>query len=175
MEAHVRHRVLAGVSDRLRDQEQDGEIGDQPANGVHEAVVAVGGDQSRNPKEGSGTHVVAGDREPVLPARDLAARGVELDGGARLPRRPDRDPERNGDDDASDPQGGAHAPIPMRAANLRTAAASGSKTRLARRMYTAARIQAITNSERAKRYARLMLPMTLVFIRLGASPFPSGS
>src|SRR5437660_777965 len=80
------------------------------------------------------TQVVARDREPVLPALYLAAGGVELDGGARLPRRPDRDPERDGDDDGRNPKGGGHDPNPMRAARRRTAAASGSNTRLARRI-----------------------------------------
>src|SRR5207244_5221095 len=110
----------------------DGQIRNKPTDGVHEAVIAVEGDQSRDPQEGGGTHVVTGDREPVLPAADLAAGRVELDGRSGLQGRPDRDSERNGDADGRDPQGGGHDPNPMRAARRRTAAASGSKTRLAR-------------------------------------------
>ena len=74
---HVRHRVFAGVAQRFGDDEQHGEIRDQPADRKHEAVVAEERDQARDPEKGSGAHVIARHRDAVLPAGDAPARGEE--------------------------------------------------------------------------------------------------
>ena len=37
----IGHRVFAGVAQRLGDDEQDRQIRDQPADRIHEAVVAI--------------------------------------------------------------------------------------------------------------------------------------
>ena len=47
---HIRHRVLAGVAQRFRHDEQHRQIRDQPADGKHEAVVAVKRDQPAMPR-----------------------------------------------------------------------------------------------------------------------------
>jgi len=47
----VGHRVLAGVAHGLGDQEEHGQVCDQPAHGVHEAVVAVERDQAGDAQE----------------------------------------------------------------------------------------------------------------------------
>ncbi len=55
---------------------------DQKADGVDQAVVARGEHQGGNPQEGRRRHVVAGNRQAVLEAGDLAARRVIV--GSRL-------------------------------------------------------------------------------------------
>ena len=52
-------RVLARVAHRLGDQKQYRQIGDEPANRVHEAVVAIERDQTRDAEKRSRAHVVA--------------------------------------------------------------------------------------------------------------------
>ena len=71
----VGHGVFAGVAQRLGDDEEHGEVGDQEADRVHEAVEAEERDHPGDPEEGGGGHVVAGDGEAVLPAGDRAAGG----------------------------------------------------------------------------------------------------
>ena len=78
---HVGHGVLAGIAQRLGDDQEHGEVGDQPADRVHEAVVALEGDDAGDAEEAGGAHVVAGDGDAVLPAFDLAA-GGEIGAGA---------------------------------------------------------------------------------------------
>ena len=75
---HVGHRVLAGVAQRLGDEQQNGQIGDEPADRVHETVVAVERDEAGDAEERRGRHVVAGDRPAVLKAGESAAGRVEL-------------------------------------------------------------------------------------------------
>lgn len=60
----VRHRELARVAHRLGDQEEHQKVGDQPTDGVHEAVVAVEGDQPGDAEGGRRRHVVAGMASP---------------------------------------------------------------------------------------------------------------
>ena len=83
--------VLAGVAARLGHDQQNGDVGDQPADRVHEPVIAVQGDHPGNPEERGGRHVVAGDGPAVLGAGDAAAGGVEVGGGLGLLGGPDDD------------------------------------------------------------------------------------
>jgi hypothetical protein len=71
----IRHGVFARVAQRLGDDEQYGEVRHQPADRVHESVVAEKGDHPRDAEEARGTHVVARHREAILPPGDAAARG----------------------------------------------------------------------------------------------------
>ena len=84
---HVGHRVLAGVAQRLGDEQQRDEPRHQEADGVEQAVVAVEGDGADDAEEGRGRQVVARDGEAVLGARELGAAGVEGAGGFRLRSR----------------------------------------------------------------------------------------
>jgi hypothetical protein len=52
----VGHRVLADVAARLGDDEKHGDVGHEPADGVHESVVAVS------------------DMSPAMPRNDAAER-----------------------------------------------------------------------------------------------------
>ncbi|MNN22240.1 hypothetical protein D3C81_1355910 [compost metagenome] len=70
--------VLAEVAQAFSDQEEDDRPADQEADGVDQAVVTGGVDQGGNTQEGSGGHVVAGDRQAVLEAGNAAAGGVEV-------------------------------------------------------------------------------------------------
>jgi hypothetical protein len=134
---HVGHGVLAGVPQQLGDQDQHGQVGDQPADRVQEAVVAEQRDQPGDAEEAGGRHVVAGDGDAVLPALDAPAGRVEVGGGPGLPRRPDGDAE--GDEHEGREQGDreclvVHSPaslIRVRRSLSRRSAASGSMRRLA--------------------------------------------
>ena len=92
---HVRHRVFAGVAQRFGDDEQHGQIRDQPADRKHEAVVAVERDHARDAEKRGRAHVIARDGDAVLPAGDPPARGEEGRGALRSARRPVGDPERD--------------------------------------------------------------------------------
>ena len=108
--------VLAEVAQRLGDQEHDDRPADEPAHGVDQAVVALCRDDARDPEEGGGAHVVAGEGQPVLEAGDAAAGGVELLGGAGALRRPvgdaegadDEEDEEDDGDGIQRPDGGLH-------------------------------------------------------------------
>ena len=98
----VGDRVLAGVAHALGQQEHHGEEGDEEPDRVQEPVEAVEVDQARDAEERGGGQVVAGDREAVLEARDLAAGGVERRGAGHALRRPVGDAERDREDDRED-------------------------------------------------------------------------
>jgi hypothetical protein len=121
---HVGHRVLAGVAQRLGHQIERHDPGDEEADGVEQAVVAVEGDGAGHAEEGGRRQVVAGDGEAVLPAREGGAAGVEVRGLRLLPGDGDDDAERPGDEEAEDEDvderiavlGGlqeGHAPAPV--------------------------------------------------------------
>jgi hypothetical protein len=95
---HVGEGVAAEVAQRLRDQEQHHGPADQPASGVDEPVEAGGGDEPGDAQEARRAHVVAGQGEAVLAGGHPAARRVEVIGGARAPRRPPGDRERDRDE-----------------------------------------------------------------------------
>ena len=90
----VGHRVAAGVAEQLRDQQQGDQPGDQEADGVEEAVVPGQRDGSRDAEERRGAHVVAGDRQTVLEAAEVAPARVVVRGGLGVAAGPERDPDR---------------------------------------------------------------------------------
>ena len=90
---HVRHRELAGVAQRLGDQQQCHQPGHQEADGVQQAVVAVQRDGADDAEERGGREVVAGDGDAVLPAGEGPTAVVEVRGGGVLLRDPDDDRE----------------------------------------------------------------------------------
>ena len=101
---HVGHRELAGVAHPLGEQEHHRHEGHQRGDEADEAVEAEEEDQAGEAEERRRRHVVAGDREAVLAARDAAAGGPELGGGAGALRRPVGDAEGDGEDDREDRQ-----------------------------------------------------------------------
>lgn len=109
----VAHGVAAGVAERFGDQEQGDEPGDEETDGVEEAVVSEEGDGARDAQEGRRGHVVAGDREPVLEAGELAAARVEVGGALGLAARPHGDEE--GRHDEGGEQGDDQWPVLARA------------------------------------------------------------
>ena len=101
----VTQGVLAGVAARLGHDQEHGDVGHQPADRVHEPVVAVERDQAGNTQEGGRRHVVAGDGPAVLGAGDAAACGVEVGSGLGLLGGPDDDAHGDGDDDGEHADG----------------------------------------------------------------------
>ena len=99
---HVGDRVLAGVAHALGEQEHHGEEGDEEPDRVQEPVEAVQVDQPGDAQERRGREVVAGDREAVLEARDLAAGGVERRRAGHALGRPVGDAQRDRQDDRED-------------------------------------------------------------------------
>ena len=75
---HVGKGELAQVAQALRHQESDHWPADQEADRVDQAVVTGRHDGGGNTEEGSRRHVVAGNRQAVLKARDAAAAGVKV-------------------------------------------------------------------------------------------------
>ena len=71
---HVGHREFAGVAQQFGDQQQCDQPGDQEADRVEEAVVAVDGDGAGDAEEAGGGQVVTGDRDAVLRAGERPAR-----------------------------------------------------------------------------------------------------
>ena len=94
---HVGHREAAGVAHQLGDEQERDEPGDEEADRVQEAVVALQGDGAGDAEEARGREVVAGDGDAVLAAGEGAGGGVVLLGGLLAGRDPDDDGE--GDDD----------------------------------------------------------------------------
>src|SRR3712207_9578439 len=70
------HRVTRGVAHELGDEQQGDQPGDEEADGVQEAVVAVDGDGAGDAEERRGRQVVTRDGQAVLGAADVAAGGV---------------------------------------------------------------------------------------------------
>src|ERR687898_521615 len=173
---HVGHGVLAGVAQQLGDQDQHGEVGDQPAHRVEEAVVAEQRDQPGDAEEAGRRHVVTGDGDAVLPAGDAAPGRVEVGRGLGLARGPDGDAE--GEDDEHHEQGQGEGLVAHSDASLicwsrsfsRRSVASGSIRLAAQREYTQATTKAIRNWERANRYPKVNSPNSLVPIRPGEVP-----
>src|SRR5271156_3943729 len=105
---HVRHGVFASIAERLGDDEQNGEVSDQKADGVHESVVAKEGDEAGDAQERCGGHVITGDGDTVLPRAD-AAIGREIgSGGAGKPRGPGSDSQSDGDEREKENERGIH-------------------------------------------------------------------
>ncbi len=96
----VGQRVLADVAARLGDHQQHRDVGDQPADRVHEPVVAVQRDQAGDAEERRRRQVVAGDRPAVLQAGHAAAGGVEVGGVLDALGRDVGHVHRDGDDRA---------------------------------------------------------------------------
>ncbi len=88
---HVGHRETAGVAQEFGDEQQRDEPGDEEADRVQEAVVAVDGDGTGDTEERCGRQVVTGDGEAVLRAGELPATGVEVGRLLRGPAGPDDD------------------------------------------------------------------------------------
>ena len=78
----IGHGVLSGISEWFGDDDQNSQIGHEPADRVHEAVIAKEGDHARNSQEACGAHIVARHRKAVLPAGDSAT-GCEISAGTR--------------------------------------------------------------------------------------------
>src|SRR4029450_1513892 len=136
-----------------------GQVGDQPAHRVQEAVVAEQRDQPGDAEETGRRHVVAGDGDAVLPAGDAAPGRVEVGRGLGLARGPEGDAE--GDDDEDHEQGQGEGLVAHSATSLslicwlrsflRRWVARGSIRVAAQRAYTPATTKAIRNWERANR------------------------
>ena len=94
---HVGHREAAGVAHQLGDEQQRDEPGDEEADRVEEAVVALEGDGAGDAEEARGRQVVTGDGDAVLASGEGAAGGVVLAGGLLAGGHADDDGE--GDDD----------------------------------------------------------------------------
>ena len=74
----VSEGVAPEVTQAFGDQEQNNRPADQETEGVNQSVVAGGVDQRRNTEEGGGRHKVAGNRQPVLKAGNISARGIVI-------------------------------------------------------------------------------------------------
>ena len=172
---HVGDRVLAGVAHALGQQEHHGQEGDEEPDRVQEPVEPVEEDQAGDAEERRRRQVVAGDRQAVLRAGDLAAGGVEADGAGRALGRPVGDAERDREDDREDhdrldvdgceeahrvtsdpsaagsrskrPPSGSSSP---RSAVSTTLRASGSYSRSALRRYRIPSTKTITNCVSAR-------------------------
>ena len=99
---HVGDRELARVAHALGEQEHHGQERDEEPDRVQEPVEAVQEDQPGDAEERGRRQVVAGDREAVLEAGDLAAGGVERRRAGHALGRPVGDAERDREDDRED-------------------------------------------------------------------------
>src|SRR5690606_35766564 len=146
---HVGDRVPSRVAKGFRHDQEHDEIGDQPADGIEEAVITEQGDQSRDPEEGGGAHVIPGDGDAVLPAADGPARRVEVGGGPGAFGGPIGDIQGDGYDDAEEHESRrVHRSFPF---SLATIFSTRRSVLLALRTYRMAMIQAMKNWERANR------------------------
>ena len=130
---YIRHRVLAGIAHGFCDQEEHRQVRHQPADGVHEAVVPVEGDEPGDAQERRRRHVIARDGQSVLPAGDTTTGGPKLHRGVGAARGPAGDDERDPDHDQEEQQCDVHD-WTLRPASSRTRLARASNTVLARRM-----------------------------------------
>ena len=96
---HVGDRVLARVAHPLGEQEHHREERDEESDRVQEPVEPVQEDEAGDAEERGGREIVAGDREAVLAAGDLASGGVEADRGRGPLGGPEGDAERDREDD----------------------------------------------------------------------------
>ena len=77
---HVGHGEAADVTQRLSDEQEGDQPGDEEADGVEEAVVSVEGDGTDDSEEGGRREVVTCDGEAVLGAGEGCATRVEVGG-----------------------------------------------------------------------------------------------
>ena len=137
---------FACVAEQFGDQKQGDEPGDQEADGIQEAVVAVDGDGACEAEEARSREVVTGDGDAVLRAREGATRSEEFGGGGVLFAGPDDDVERHRDEQDEDADvgggiadgaalGGQDADIHAspHSSSDRMASARGSSSRFAKR------------------------------------------
>src|SRR5262249_468461 len=124
-------RVLAGVAQRLGDEEQDGAKRDQGAECVERAVHPVERGEAGEAEERCRTAPVAGQSESVLRSGEPAVGGIELARRLGALGRPIRDTERDQKNDRENRERRAHDDAPARAAAA--SPASLSKVRLATR------------------------------------------
>jgi hypothetical protein len=94
----VRQRVAADIAAGLGDQQQHRDIGDQPADRIHEAVIAIQRDQPGDAEERGRRQIITGDRPAVLQPRHAAARGIEIRRRAHALGRQIGDVHRDRDD-----------------------------------------------------------------------------
>ena len=161
---HVGDRVLAGVAHALGEQEHHGEEGDEEPDRVQEPVEAVQVDEPGDAQERRGREVVAGDREAVLEAGDLAAGGVERRRAGHALGRPVGDAQRDREDDREDDDrlgvdvGGeeGHAPAPV----VTDAAAPLSRPGAARRRRTPRSPLSASGSNSCWALRRYQIPRT---------------
>jgi hypothetical protein len=99
---HVGDRELARVAHPLGEQEHHRQERDEEADRVQEPVEAVDEDEARDAQERRRRQVVAGDRQAVLHAGDLAPGGVEADCAGGPLGRPVGDAEGDREDDGED-------------------------------------------------------------------------
>ena len=103
---HVGHGVFPGIAQRFGHDEKHSEVGDEEADRIHKAVVAVHGNHARDAEKAGCTHVVASHGESVLPPGDAAA-GREVGTGSRgFSRAIPRDDQRGGDKSEEHPERG---------------------------------------------------------------------
>ena len=129
---------------------QDSQICDQPTDGIHETVVAVERDQSRDTEERRGAHVVAGNGEAILPSGNPASGRKVGIGAVRSLCRPRRDDQRDRHKSKENGQRQRRAPA-------RTFADIPSNLSAAR-TYNHASTHAITNCDNANKYAIFKAP-----------------
>ena len=108
----VAHGEAADVAQELGDEQERGQPGDEEADRVHEAVVAVEGDRTGDAEERRRREVVTGDRDAVLGPGERAAGGVVVRGGARRAADPVDDHQGHHDEEGEDPD------VERRAADL---------------------------------------------------------
>src|SRR5207247_7876484 len=75
---------------------------------IHEPVITLERDDPGDAEERSGTHIIPGDCESVLPGGYLAVRGKEGIRPARAARRPIGNHQRDADKDQEDQEGHRH-------------------------------------------------------------------
>ena len=108
----VAHGEAADVAEELGDEQERGEPGDEEADRVQEAVVAVDGDRAGDAEERRGREVVTGDRDAVLRPGERAAGGVVVRRGVRRAADPVDDQQGHHDEQREDPD------VECRAADL---------------------------------------------------------
>ena len=99
---HVRHGELAGVAQQFGDQQQGHQPGDQEADRIQEAVVAVDRDGADDAQERGRREVVAGDGGAVLRSGEGPAAGVVVGRGLVVARGLEDHDQGDGDKEAED-------------------------------------------------------------------------
>ena len=127
----VAHGEAADVAQQLGDQQQGRQPGDEEADGVEEAVVAVDRDRARDAEERRGREVVTGDRDAVLRPGERAAGGVVVRRRVRGLADAVDDQQRDDDEEREDPDVERRAPDlgAHRFSSTRCLSASASSSR----------------------------------------------